>query len=216
MTLVRPGVMKKILVWVLSPIALLVFLYTAFGVYSLHTGCWIRSEDEAIQFSRTQIRQQAKFIARFLEEPASDIEASKAVLFSRFDDRYGDFGMTYQTPRGQLVDMEISTSCGVHLSFPPTIGPRLDAIFTRDLRTGQRYLEISRATGVLSVPGTAANGVRPYYPPTIGPRLDAIFAGDLRTDQPYLELSTATGVLSVPGTAANVDTAQSRGERIRR
>jgi hypothetical protein len=142
--------MKKLLIAILSITGLLALLYAG-------GPCRDLSEDEVVEFARGQITKEIDFLVRHFGEPATEVQAGRFVLFYWLDNFY-QYSVMYQTPRGQLVDMERSVTCNVRWSYPARIGPREDAVFTRDLRTGKPFFERSTVTkGILSVPGTEAS-----------------------------------------------------------
>ena len=149
--------MKKLLIGVLSSVGLLAFLYAGAILFVHYGTCTYLSEDETAELARDHIIKDMGFLVRHFNESAADVRAGKFVLFSIFDDRYHPYGVVYQTRGGQLVELEFTGMCGVRLSFPHRIVPRLDAIFVRDLRTGQPFIERSVVTGTSLVPGTEAS-----------------------------------------------------------
>ena len=138
----------------------LVFFCSA--ILMAHESCSGFSEDEIIEFARNTIRKD-RYLARHFEKtaidvemPENDVDAGTFVLLSILGDSWWLYAVTYQTPTGKLIDLEISQACNVNVSYPPNLRPMEHAVFARDLRTGQRYIEISRVTGSLHVPGTEA------------------------------------------------------------
>lgn len=146
---------------VLTAFGLIALTCAAFVSFVRYTSCDtnLSEDDVVLDVARGHIEKEIDFLVRHFKEPAADVLAGKFVLLSTFDTRFNPFSVMYQTPRGQLVDMEITVTCGVLWSYPHRIQPSEVAMFTRDLRTGQPFVQRSTVsvTGVLSEPGTNAS-----------------------------------------------------------
>lgn len=150
----------KILVRLAFSIGLLLLLYATLGILVRHTGCAHLSEDEIIRFAQSRIQKEIRFLVRHFKEPVTEVLSGRFVLLSLLDSRFSPgspFAVMYQTAGGQLVQMEIGLSCRVRWSYPHAIVPPEESIFSRDLRTGQRFVMRSTVAGVSSEPGTEAS-----------------------------------------------------------
>ena len=124
--------------WGLLPIGLLASWY-GMGWYAHYTGCTYVPEDKLIELARTEITKRIELLVRTFDESPTDIQSGSFVLFSTFDDPLYPVGLTYQTPGGQVIDLEFSSTCRINLYFPHRIQRLENAISVRDLRTGQPF-----------------------------------------------------------------------------
>lgn len=102
--------------------------------------CPLDSEENAIGIARILIEKDIEHLVREYKEPARDILAGRFVLIQGFDDPYHPYEVTYQTPRGRFIALELNSACNARWYFPGTLRRREDAVSLRDLRTGEPFI----------------------------------------------------------------------------
>lgn len=136
--------MKQILSLMLVPLAAITFLVVPLATIALifvqPKYCPLDSEENIIGVARSHIEKDVDVLVQHFKEPATDVLVGRFVLVQGFDDRYHPYEVTYQTPSGQFVAIELNSACGARMYYPGILMRREDAVSLRDLRTGESFI----------------------------------------------------------------------------
>jgi len=100
-----------------------------------HRACAFLSQDEVIGLARSRLGDEVDYFVRHFGESAHDVMAGRFVQFSDFGMHQPiRFSVTYETPREQLLIMNITKACAIDFGYTHRIMTPMNAVFSRDLR----------------------------------------------------------------------------------